>query len=425
MPDVIMPRLSDSMQEGTILRWLKGSGEAVERGEELVEIETDKATMIYEADGSGVLTIVVGEGATVAVGAVIGELGEGVQSPKPGSQSRPAATTRADVPERASGTGELIDASGSAPNGAEHGLTAGVAAPVRSGGRVNASPLARRTAARLGVDLATVVGSGPDNRIVKSDVVAASKESEPAELAATARAVAAAPAPVPAPPQATVQELTRTQEVIASRMAQSRSTVPDFELQVDVDMSAAVEIRSQLKELVDPAPSLNDLIVKAAALALRRHPRANGSYREGRFELHPQVNVGIAVATDDALIVPTVFDADQKSVGALASETRRLIERVRSGKITPPELSGGTCTVSNLGMFGVDRFTGIINPPEAAILCVGAMRDRPMAVDGQVTVRPTITMTLACDHRILYGADAARFLNEVRRLVEQPLTMML
>lgn len=402
MPDVIMPRLSDSMEEGTILRWLKTNGETVQRGEDLLEIETDKATMTYEADASGVLAIGVEEGATVPVGTVIGQLGD----------AAPARTNGAD------GARSIVRA----PTRPDRGVKA-------SPRGVNASPLARRTAQALGVDLATVFGSGPHNRILKADVVAASQLTDSAGTRAAEPAVAVAPArapePVPARPQPTMEELSRTQALIARRMAESRATVPEFEMQVDVDMSAAIEIRSSLKQLAEPTPSLNDIVVKAAAVALRRHPRANGSYRDGRFELHPRVNVGVAVAADNTLIVPTVFDADTKSLGAIAAETRRLIERVHSGKITPPELSGGTFTVSNLGMFGIDRFAGIINAPQAAILCVGAIRERPTAVDGQVVVRPIMSLTLACDHRILYGADAAQFLTEVRECLEQPLTMLL
>ncbi len=434
MPDVIMPRLSDSMEEGTILRWLKTNGETVQRGEDLLEIETDKATMTYEADASGVLSIGVEEGATVPVGAVIGQLGDAAQTLGPEPQEPAEHTSNAPAPAAASVQREKPVGVPAGTNGA--GGTPSAAGPaLRANGGVKASPLARRTAQALGVDLASVIGSGPNNRILKSDVVAASRATDAAAAPAAEPAVAVATAPAPAPPapaapvaagtQSTVEELSRTQALIARRMAESRATVPEFEVQVDVDMSAAMEIRSRLKQLADPAPSLNDIVVKAAAVALRRHPRANGTYRDGRFELHARVNVGVAVAAKDALIVPTVCDADAKSLGAIAAETRRLIERIHGGKISPPELSGGTFTVSNLGMFGIDRFAGIINAPEAAILCVGAIRERPTAVDGQVVVRPIMSMTLACDHRILYGADAAQFLNEVRECLEQPLTMLL
>lgn len=208
-------------------------------------------------------------------------------------------------------------------------------------------------------------------------------------------------------------------------MAESRASVPEFTLEVDVDMSATLDLRVRIKPLTEPAPSVNDLIVKACALALRRHPRVNGSYRDGHFELHSSVNVGIAVAAENALIVPTVFDADTKSLGAIATEARRLVERVRDRTITPPELDRATFTISNLGMYGIDRFEGIINAPQAAILCVGAIAERPVAIHGEVVIRPMMSMTLACDHRILYGADAAEFLSDVRGILEEPLAMVL
>jgi len=284
------------------------------------------------------------------------------------------------------------------------------AAPAQS--RVKASPLARRLAGELGVELSALRGSGPHGRVIKSDVMAAAGNGGETPRVAEHE-------------EGDVQELTRTQSLIARRMADSRGTVPEFALEVDVDMSGALEMRRELGAVADPGPSLNDIIVKACALALRRHPRANGSFAEGRFVLHPRVNVAVAVAVEGSLLTPVVFDADAKSVGEIASETRRLIARARAGELSPAELDGGTFTVSNLGMFGIDRFEGIINAPQAAILCVGAVRDRPVALEGAVVIRPMATMTLAADHRILYGADAATFLVDVQRFLEHPLTISL
>jgi pyruvate dehydrogenase E2 component (dihydrolipoamide acetyltransferase) len=377
MLEVVMPRLSDSMTEGTIVRWLKAEGDEVERGEEIVEVETDKATVGYEAEVSGTLSIRQPEGAVVAVGALIAEIRAG----EPGS-----AGARAEV-------------------------------------RVKASPLARRLARDLGVELSGLSGSGPHGRVIKRDVMAAAgngggggrdgaRETSPATSE-------------PTPPDDQGQELSRTQTLIARRMAESRSTVPEFALEVDVDMSGAREMRRELRAVAEPGPSLNDIIVKACALALRRHPRANGSFADDRFLLHPRVNVAVAVAVEGSLLTPVVPDADVKSVGEIARETRRLIERARAGQLSPAELDGGTFTVSNLGMFGIDRFEGIINAPQSAILCVGAVRDRPVAIDGEVVIRPVASMTLAADHRILYGADAAAFLVDVRQFLEHPLTMAL
>ncbi len=223
-----------------------------------------------------------------------------------------------------------------------------------------------------------------------------------------------------------MHDLTRLQQVVTRRMAESKATAPDFALTVDVDMSGAVALRERLKEVAEHAPSFNDMVVKAAATALTEHPKVNGAYRDGKFELYGNVNVGVAVAAQDALVVPTIFDADQKSLGAISREARRLIERVREKQVTPPELSGGTFTVSNLGMFGIDRFTAIINPPQAAILTVGALAKKP-AVDerGRVVAVEQMTLTLVCDHRILYGADGAQFLARVKELLEQPLSLAL
>ncbi|MEA2137377.1 MAG: hypothetical protein QOG56_527, partial [Solirubrobacteraceae bacterium] len=239
-----------------------------------------------------------------------------------------------------------------------------------------------------------------------------------------------APAPPPPPSQTgtakgdvTVVKLTRVQQVIARRMAESKATVPEFTLRSELDMEACVALRAQLKALGGEVPSYNDMVVKASALALREFPRANGSYRDGSFELHSRVNVGVAVAATDALVVPTIFDADRKSLREIARESRALAERVRAGTVTPPELSGGTFTVSNLGMYGVTDFTAVINPPQAAILAVGALAPRAVVRDGELVVRHTMGVTLACDHRILYGADAAQFLARIRELLEQSLAL--
>jgi pyruvate dehydrogenase E2 component (dihydrolipoamide acetyltransferase) len=239
--------------------------------------------------------------------------------------------------------------------------------------------------------------------------------------------VASSPDPGTAKGEVTIQELTRTQQVIARRMSESKATVPEFTLTTDVDMEAAVDMRRQLKEMArdGAVPSYNDMVVKACGIALREHPRANGSYRDGHFELHSRVNVGIAVAAADSLVVPTVFDADAKTLQAIAGDSRTLAERVREGTVTPPELSGATFTVSNLGMFGVTSFTAVINPPQAAIIAVGAVAARAVPRDGVLSARATMSMTLACDHRILYGAPAAEFLARVKELLERPLELVL
>ena len=223
-----------------------------------------------------------------------------------------------------------------------------------------------------------------------------------------------------------IVELTRTQQVVARRMAESKATVPEFTLTTEIGMDGCVELRAQIKALeTEAVPSYNDMVVKACALALREFPRANGAYRDGHFELYSRVNVGVAVAAQDSLVVPTVFDADRHSLGDIARTTRALAERVRSGEVTPPELSGGTFTVSNLGMYGISNFTAVINPPQAAILAVGAMVEKPIVRNGALAAGHVMPVTLACDHRILYGADGAEFLGRVRDLLQQPLSLSL
>ncbi|HEU4655981.1 MAG TPA: dihydrolipoamide acetyltransferase family protein [Capillimicrobium sp.] len=297
-----------------------------------------------------------------------------------------------------------------------------------------ASPTARRLAEELGVDLATVTGSGPGGRIRREDVEAAANGASPAAAAPAAPATtppATAPAEAPpaagavaeAPSTTTVQALTSVQKVVARRMVESRTTVPEFELLVSVDMERAVALRAALKAAAadgQAVPSFNDMVVRASALALREHPRANGSFADGGFRLHERVNVGVAVAAQDALLVPVVADADRKSLGAIARETRALAGRGRDGKLTPAELDGGTFTVSNLGMFGVRSFTAVINVPQAAILAVGALERRPVVHGDEVVPRHVMDLTLCCDHRILYGADAAAFLADLRANLETP-----
>jgi pyruvate dehydrogenase E2 component (dihydrolipoamide acetyltransferase) len=431
MADIVMPRLSDTMEEGTILRWLKRDGEPVRRGEELVEIETDKATMIYESDQDGVLQTVAGEGDTLAVGELIAHVGESSAPAEEAAPSDRAVARAGDSDAPGQPAAVAVEPSDAAAE------------------RIRASPLAKRIARERGVDLHTLAGSGPGGRIVKADVQSAggrAQASAPASPVAAAGSggadattrpgAAAAPAPSPAAAavegvatakgEATAVELTRTQQTIVRRMAESKATIPDFTLQVDVDMEECVMLRTELKRLSQTeAPTYNDMVVKAAALALREHPHANGSYRDGRLELHSRINVGVAVAAEDALVVPTVFDAEEKSLGEIARETRALAGRVRDGTITPPELGGGTFTVSNLGMYGVVSFTAIINPPQAAILSVGAVEARAVVRGEEVLARNTMTITLACDHRILYGANAALFLARIRELLETPAALTL
>jgi pyruvate dehydrogenase E2 component (dihydrolipoamide acetyltransferase) len=310
---------------------------------------------------------------------------------------------------------------------------------------VKASPIAKRSARDRGLDLQGLSGSGPGGRIVKADVERAVASGAPAAAPAPEAAPPAAPAPAEATPagptpgvrekpetakgQTEVVELTKPQQTIARRMAESKATAPHFYLQAEIDMTAAVQGRKRLKEMAkedEPVPTFNDMVVKACALALCEHPRANGAYRDGKIELYSRVNVGVAVAAQEALVVPTVFDADLKGLRQISSETKALAARVREGSITPPELSGGTFTVSNLGMYGISNFHAVINSPQAGILAVGELKAKPVVTDdGQMEARQIMGVTLACDHRILYGADGAIFLGRVRELLEEPIGLAL
>jgi pyruvate dehydrogenase E2 component (dihydrolipoamide acetyltransferase) len=428
--EVTMPRLSDSMEEGTILKWLVEEGGEVKRGEPLVEIETDKANMTYDADSDGTLVEVVAkEGDTLPIGEVIARIGEAGEAPsgngKPAKEEegeeRGEAEEREGDAEREAEPDEREAATATAEEEAP-GKEEGAEGGGDGDGRVKASPVARRMASELGVELARLEGSGPGGRIVKADVEAAAgdggkrPEAKPEERGATAGAKG----------EAKAQELTRLQQTVSRRMAESKATAPDFALSLDVDMSRCVELRKRLKEMADPAPSFNDMVVKAAAIALREHPKVNGSYRDGRFELYSKVNIGLAVAAQDTLVVPVIHDADGMSLGEIARLARELIEKVRDQKITPPEVSGGTFTVSNLGMYGIESFTAIINPPQAALLTVGALMKKPVVDErGRVVARDAMSLSLVCDHRILYGAEGGQFLARIRELLESPLALAL
>jgi pyruvate dehydrogenase E2 component (dihydrolipoamide acetyltransferase) len=423
--DIAMPRLSDSMEEGTVLKWIKQVGDEVAVGEELVEIETDKANMGYEADVAGtLLEILIDENESAPVGAIIARIGDPSAAPAPSSDATEPA------PPTAEPSASLPPAPPSPP--ASNG-----------NGRIKASPLARRIASEMGVDLSGLTGSGPAGRIVKRDVEAAgSAPSAPAPTASpapgasapTTGAASSAPgasasgAPETAKGSAEVVEPTKLQQVVARRMSESKATAPHFYLTSEVDMSAAVAARARIKEISaegEVVPSFNDMVVKACAIALKKFPRANGSYKDGRFELYSRVNVGIAVAASDALVVPTIFDADRKGLREIAADARSLAGKVRDGSITPPELSGGTFSVSNLGMYGIKSFEAIVNSPQAGILAVGEIADRPVVKNGEIVPGKVMEMTLSCDHRILYGADGAEFLAEVKRLLEEPIGLAL
>jgi len=390
--ELTMPKLSDSMADAVILRWLKAPGEAFERGEGLIEVETDKATVVYEAESPGTLaSILVPEGATAAVGDPIAILANG----------EVVATGERAAPVKAEAA--AVEASPAAGDGA--------AAP-----RPNATPVARRTAVELGVSLHGLTGTGPGGRITADDVTRA---------AAVTGAVPRPAAAGAGKGDVEVLELSPTQFTIARRMTESATTIPTFTVSADVDVSLILALRRGARAEGDEVPSLNDFVVKAVARTLRELPRFNASYVEGTVECYSRVNVGVAVAVDDALLVPVVFDADAKTLAEIASETTRLADAARRRALGPDDLHHGTFTISNLGMLGVRSFRAIVDPPQAAILAVGGARREPYEDAGRIAFRDVLTVDLTCDHRVVYGAHGAEFLSRLRELLERPLVLAL
>ena len=422
MAEINMPKLSDTMEEGTIVEWKKKSGDEVKTGEVLAEVESDKATFDLEADADGVLQILVDQGVPAKIGAPIARIGEaGAEAPAPKAKPKETETPTTVAAEPA-------PAQKPAP---PREAPKEKAAPARQqtqdgqqdGREIKASPLARRLAEEMGVDLASLKGSGPEGRIVKEDVIAAGgsrpKSDRRRPMPTTERA---------AGPDVEVVEPTRMQATIARRMAESKSTVPEFQVTVEARVDLAVSLRQQLKDSVSGAEkvTMTDFLVRACALALRKFPEVNSSWVDGKFQRKRAVNIGLAVAPSQGmgLLVPVVHDADIKDLIQISIESRQVIERARSGRPGEGDLSGATFSISNLGMYGVDEFTAIINPPEAAILAVGAIKDVPVVEDGRIVPGKVMRMTLSVDHRVFYGATAAQFMAEVKRLIENPVTLL-
>jgi pyruvate dehydrogenase E2 component (dihydrolipoyllysine-residue acetyltransferase) len=401
--EVILPRLGQGMESGTIVRWLVSEGDKVEKGQPLYELDTDKVTQEVEADAAGVvLKIVVAEG-EVPVGtavAYVGEAGENVPETEvaPGvAEAGPAA----EGPLEETLRGEV-----SVPE----------AAPVAvagNGDRIKASPLARRIARERGIDLAALAGTGPEGRIVAEDVERAAVSPRPAK---------AAPAAAPAVEADSAErvELTSLRKTVARRLTEAW-TVPAFQISMSADMTKALELRKLLLDRhPDERPTVTDVLTKVCAVALMRHRDVNATFDEDAILIHPAANVGIAVATERGLVVPVIAGADTRTVAEIAAARADVVGRARAGKLTAEDLDGGTFTISNLGMYGVEQFTAVLNPPQASILAVGAIEDRPVARDGNVSVRPMMTMTLTCDHRTIDGATAADFLRTVKDFLEEP-----
>jgi pyruvate dehydrogenase E2 component (dihydrolipoamide acetyltransferase) len=456
MSEVNMPKLSDTMEEGTVLEWKKQDGDEVKRGDVLAEIESDKASFEIEAESDGALHIVVGQGKPVPVGEKIATIGEAAAGGGKGKVAPPAAEKPAaekaapEKPEKPAKeplrpaaqatsptSGEDETAQATSPTSGEdesEDETQEATSPTSGEDGAKASPLARRLARERGVDLAALKGSGPGGRIVKEDVLAAAGQSSgkapatgqrrPAEAAEPARPAAHRPQQ-----DVEVEEPTRMQATIARRMAQSKSTVPHFYVTVEANVAEAVKMRQQLKETVPGADrvTMTDMLMRACALALQRFPEVNASWVDGHFERKRRISIGLAVPPEKGLglLVPVVHDVDKKDLVALSIEARQVIERARAGRPSAGDLEGGTFSISNLGMYGVDEFLAIINPPEAGILAVGAIKDAPVVVDGQLAVGKVMRLTLSVDHRVYYGVTGAQFLGEVKRLIENPVSLVM
>jgi len=427
MPEVNMPKLSDTMEEGTIVEWKKKSGDTVKRGEVLAEVESDKATFDLESEADGVLDIIVEQGVPAKIGAPIARIGAAGEAAKPqeAKPEKPKAEPAKAAPPRAEVAEESSPPPKSEPEGAPARRDSDGAATVD----VKASPLARRLAAEMGVDIANLKGSGPEGRIVKEDVVAAagSKPGLPA-MRGGRREAAGGAAPPPTGPQVEVVEPNRMQATIARRMVEAKTTVPNFNVTVEARVDLAVSMRQQLKDSVPGAEkvTMTDFLVRACAVALRKYPEVNSSWVDGKFQRKRAISIGLAVAPSQGmgLLVPVVHDADRKDIVQISIESRQVIERARSGRPAEGDLSGATFSISNLGMYGVDEFVAIINPPEAAILAVGAIKDVPVVEDGRIVPGKVMRMTLSVDHRVFYGATAAQFMAEVKRLIENPVTLV-
>ena len=433
--EIQLPALSPTMTEGKILKWLKKEGDSISSGEAIAEVETDKSNLEVEAFDDGVLLkIIVPEGETGKVGApiaVIGQKGEKVEASAPKAAPAPAPAAAPPKPAPKPAAAPQPEERAQKPAGPAQVVPIRraeepVPAASEDNGRLRASPLAKRMAREEGLDLAGVQGSGPSGRIVKRDVEAAMGQAgQPAAVAKAPAAPRPAPAAVPmfGRREPEVIAISGMRKIISQRMAEVKPGVPHFYVTVDIEMEEAAKVREQAKA-AEVKVSFNDLIVKAAAMALRRQPKVNVSLQGDRILQFHTADVGIAVAIEDGLITPVIRDADQKSLGTIAAEARELAERARRKALKPEEYAGGSITVSNLGMFGVDNFIAVINPPQASIVAVGAVAEKPVVRDGKVVVRKMMSATFSGDHRIVDGALGAQYLQELKALLEQPTRLL-
>jgi pyruvate dehydrogenase E2 component (dihydrolipoamide acetyltransferase) len=421
---VHMEALSPTMEEGQLVQWLKSEGDDIANGDILAEIETDKATMELVARGDGILRkIFLDAGGTAAVGEVIGVIAaadediSGIEGATGGAAAAPAAEEPATAELAAPGPAAPVAAAPAAPAAP----APAEAAPAADGGRVKASPLARRLAEEAGLDLSRVAGSGPGGRVVKRDVEAAKEAGVAAPSASTVAWTS---------DEAEYEDVTTSQmrKAIAKRLVQSIGPVPTFYLTVDIDMGRVIEARRSINTMLEKDGgkiSINDIVLKATAAALRQHPNCNAQWHDGFIRRFNAVHIGVAVAIDDGLITPIVRNAHMKGIVQIGGEVRELAGRAREKKLMPEEYTGATFSVSNLGMFGIHEFTAIINPPEAGILAVGGIEETPVVVNGEVTVRPRMRITMSCDHRVIDGAQGSRFLQTLKGMLEEPTAILL
>ena len=411
--EVKLPRLGQGMEAGTIVKWLKSEGDKVEKGEPLYELDTDKVTQEVEAEASGVLLrIAVAEG-EVPVGQTIAFIGEeGEQAPEPSGNGASAAQKVDEEPQEEGSPGPAREQEREQGREVAEQIAEARQRPAQDGGRVKASPLARRIARERGIELSALTGTGPEGRIVAEDVERAGVSGAPA-----------AP-PAAAPGEVERRELTSIRKTIARRLTEAWQ-IPVFQLQVSVDMARANELVARLREHEDgPKATVTDVLTKVCAAALLRHREVNAQYTDDAILLLPTANIGIAVAAPQGLVVPVIHGAERLRLTEIAAARADIVSRAREGKLTRDDLENGTFTISNLGMFRVERFTAVLNPPQAAIVAIGATEDRAVAVDGEVVVRPTMTITGTFDHRAVDGAPAAEFLQTVKELLEEPALML-
>ena len=434
---VYMEALSPTMEEGRLSSWLKQEGDQVKEGDVLAEVETDKATMELVARGSGVLRkLLINAGDTTPVGQVIAVIGSadedisglvgGAGAAAPAKPAEAPAEAKAEAPAaqpQAEGAAAPAEAPATAQPAAQPQAEA---APAGGDGRVKASPLARKIAAEAGVQVGEVRGTGPGGRIVKRDIEAA-VQAGGTQAQSPAAAPAAAAQPVAAGAESHDLQLTPMRKTIAKRLTQSIGPVPHFFLTVEVDMGEAMKLRGRINERFKDQGvkvSPNDLIIRAVGAALKKHPWVNASWTGETIRFYDRVHIGVAVAVDEGLITPVIRDADRKGVSEISTEVKELAGRAREKKLKPEEYTGSTFSISNLGMFGIEEFTAVINPPEAAILAVGAVSDKVVAVDGEMQIRQRMRMTLSCDHRVIDGATGAQFLATLKAYLEDPTLMI-